>query len=812
MAITQTIHLTQHQREPFPIIDAVQNDTGRSVKMIIDDVTLASGNTGELYFKRPDNSYYNVSATLSTSDNSFTADLTQGLTKPGTTECQLRVTASSKAVSTFTFLVRVQPAVDGVPSVSQLGYTIDDIIDAANHVDQVASQFVIDDTLSIQGAAADAKATGDGLDLIDHTLEKYVGVKSLAYTSGGYIDCSGSTVNVNSVTSSSSYAYLLDSCSPGDKYIVNGTAASAAKGWCFVKSDGTRLAHQADNNVTTDMLLCIAPAESAYFVSNYRNTSTDPFCLKMTDSVMEREGFVPTSYEYTAPIRSGADFNDYTAPGSFYVSSIAVAETISNIPTSKAGRLTVYTLASASSYKQTYDTTDGFHFERAYTSGAWSSWGYDIKSNNRTHNLNLNYSDAAQISANSDLDSYTTPGNFLVATTAIAKTIDNIPELTSGRLTVLTLAGSGSAHQWFIASSNNWYARELISGTWSRWKHLIDEGYINEINVTASKAAYNALQAVIKNVPYDLAYANAYSPLKLSNYLGNIQNVHPKVLYFSSGFGGHTYWMAYTPYPYSKDGYENPCIAYSDDGYNWTNIEGNPLDNPQGNGYDSDTHLVYRSDTQTLECWYRYVGPESQSPREETIYRQTTTDGVTWSAKEVVYSNTTGSYAKFLSPAVIVENNKYCIWVVEDTGAVDYYEAPTSNVTNWTLIRSLSFTISDGGTTVKPWHIDVIKTGSTYAMLIMARNSTSVSTAKCSLFIVTSLDNVTYSNPVKVIGGAENWDRYMYRSSIVKVGSRYRIYYSAGSGGTTTIYNNATWGIGITESDSLTSGYIGLYE
>lgn len=54
------------------------------------------------------------------------------------------------------------------------------------------------------------------------------------------------------------------------------------------------------------------------------------------------------------------------------------------------------------------------------------------------------------------------------------------------------------------------------------------------------------------------------------------------------------------------------------------------------------------------------------------------------------------------------------------------------------------------------------------------------------------------------------WDRWMYRSSIVKVGNKYRIYYSAGTGGSPRVYNNSVWGLGITESNSL-ADFIGLY-
>ena len=542
-------------------------------------------------------------------------------------------------------------------------------------------------------------------------------------TSTGYINCGSANININTVTQNANYLHVLDTCSPGDVYIVNGKGGATPKIWCFVNSTGGRVQYATQTDYTASIERVVAPANAAYFISNYQPAQKEgSFVVKISDQ--------------------------------------SVAKTQSPII---AGH--VY---------------------------------------------------AITVEANSDLDDFRTPGNYKITTSAIANTILHIPELTSGRLTVLTLAGNASVHQWYISANNNWYIRELISGNWSAWKRLADYDYVQaetQKNI-AAKGAYNALQALIKNNDYDIAFANAFMPISMKNYLDNTQNVHPKVLYFENGFGGHAYWIAYTPYPYSSDAYENPCIAYSDDGYTWTNIAGNPLDDPNGTGYNSDTHLVYNQSTAMLECWYRFVGPETQTAREETIYRRTSSDGVTWNAKEIVYSNTSGNYDKLLSPAVIIDNNKYCIWVVsgENNVHIDYYEAPLSDATSWTKIRELRLTYTDSGTNVNPWHLDVIKDGATYAMLVMCRNNTQISTAKCSLFITTSTDNANYSTPVKVVGGADNWDKYMYRSSIVKVGNKYRIYYSATGGGTTTIYNNAVWGIGITESDTLTSGYIGRYQ
>lgn len=312
------------------------------------------------------------------------------------------------------------------------------------------------------------------------------------------------------------------------------------------------------------------------------------------------------------------------------------------------------------------------------------------------------------------------------------------------------------------------------------------------------KAVGQSLRTVMAN-NYTLEYANAPMPIALKSYVGDNQNVHPKVLYIPDGFGGHVYWMAYTPYPLAIDTYENPCIAYSDDGYTWENIGGNPLDDPNTSGiYDSDTHLVYRSDTGTLECWYRRVDT-TVTPNKEIIYRQTTTDGYTWSAKEQLYVNDSGDYDKLLSPAVIWDGTKYCVWVVYRAASIYYYTVDGTDAAQWTYVRRIAPTWEDRGATYIPWHIDVINDNGTYVMVMMCKSSDlSIWTTFCT----TSTDNINYLTPWVIIRGASaGWDRYQYRPSITKVGSVYRLYYSAGS---EAYGRSSVWGIGVSESTDLT--------
>lgn len=130
----QTINLTQNNFKMSPVVYMVQNDTGRSLKMILDDVTLAGTETGAVAIRRSDGSYYTITATLVAADNAFTIEADQALTQPGKTECQLKVTDSNNdVISSYTFIIMVQPSTDGVPE-EQIGYNVQDLMEAAQTI------------------------------------------------------------------------------------------------------------------------------------------------------------------------------------------------------------------------------------------------------------------------------------------------------------------------------------------------------------------------------------------------------------------------------------------------------------------------------------------------------------------------------------------------------------------------------------------------------------------------------------------------------------------------------------------------------
>lgn len=265
-------------------------------------------------------------------------------------------------------------------------------------------------------------------------------------------------------------------------------------------------------------------------------------------------------------------------------------------------------------------------------------------------------------------------------------------------------------------------------------------------------------------------FANARNRLKIINYLGNIDNIHPKVLYFEEGWNEWKFWMAYTPYPGGYTENENPSIAVSRDGINWTTPDGlvNPVEPKPDNGYNSDTHLVMNNGT--MELWWR-----SAFAGDTFIYRRTSNDGVNWSNREEVL-NSVSYGGDILSPAIIVENGRYKMWGCR-SGQVVYNES--NDGSSWNKENEVTLNINWGNLTA--WHLDVIHTDKGYELLVQAYHPGGGNNFS-NLYYVESQDNTSFSEPIMVMkpstGGS--WDNQgIYRSSVVKVSGVYHVYYSA---------------------------------
>ena len=276
-----------------------------------------------------------------------------------------------------------------------------------------------------------------------------------------------------------------------------------------------------------------------------------------------------------------------------------------------------------------------------------------------------------------------------------------------------------------------------------------------------------------------VSFANATHNLQITNYLGNVQNTHPKVLYFAEKWNGWNYWMAYTPYPFSDTQTENPSIATSQDGLNWGVPEGltNPLELAPEGGYHSDTHLVMVGNR--MEIWWRSFF-SSQNNR-EIFYRRTSTNGVSWTEKEVMLDSAV--YGKgMLSPSILYEDGKYKLWGCGiDAGEIYYNESIDGKT--WDISKERTLDIPNKN--LRPWHLDLIKTDKGYEFVIQGFMRPSGALSNTSLWYIQSDDNINFTEPIEILKPSKTIgafdDRSIYRSSPVKVGNEYVLYYAATS-------------------------------
>lgn len=265
--------------------------------------------------------------------------------------------------------------------------------------------------------------------------------------------------------------------------------------------------------------------------------------------------------------------------------------------------------------------------------------------------------------------------------------------------------------------------------------------------------------------------------VNLVNYLGNLQNIHPKVLYFDNGWNGYKFWMAYTPYPFGTAAYENPCLAASNDGINWELPNGcpSPLASKPDYGFNSDTHLVYREDTGRLECWWRgYADPLTM----DNMLMISSADGTSWT-DPVVVAPWDGIFK--LSPAIHCSDGRYIMYYVNGLEIYITRSGRNFDYTTW----STPFKINLGDPSAKVWHVDVVPSDDkVHEILFQDCGINGDSNQVSSLcYFKYNENNNTSSEIVRILDpdGSENsaLGKGIYRSSFVNAGNEQFIYVSS---------------------------------
>lgn len=270
--------------------------------------------------------------------------------------------------------------------------------------------------------------------------------------------------------------------------------------------------------------------------------------------------------------------------------------------------------------------------------------------------------------------------------------------------------------------------------------------------------------------------ANGDGYLKISPYLiSGYQSVHPSLIYFDKPWNGYKYWLAITPYRKENEKLENPCVMCSNDLFSWKKPKKgiNPLISTKNIRlyHYSDPHILFNNNK--LEIWYR-KRTRGILGDSEIILRKSSYDGVNWSTEEVLHKSV-GTFNQFMSPVVIIENNKYCIWVADwENKILKYYESKDG--ADWEFVRDIRIAPIEERYV---WHMDIKKTIKGYEMYFSAAlggyNDQKI--AYCY-----SEDNISWTIPIIVMEkGSEGAfdDDFLYRPTFIDIDNNRYIMYSA---------------------------------
>ena len=286
------------------------------------------------------------------------------------------------------------------------------------------------------------------------------------------------------------------------------------------------------------------------------------------------------------------------------------------------------------------------------------------------------------------------------------------------------------------------------------------------------------------SLPLRVKVRNTKTPLDIKTYDGGNQCLHPSCLYFENGWNGFKFWLVVTPYKNMDESIENPCIYTSNDGEHFKSCQtANPLDNIELSSeyeYNSDPELVYNSDLDRIECWWRRVQtskyPNKEERNVETLYRSFTADGTLWSTKEkmYVYHNPIDATRGAISPSIIYEDGVYNIWVSSIRTTDSKFRniiliqctngGQAKEIDTYTLKHSLS-------------HITVLKEE---GITIIVGFDVNHKGFPYVLYTIDNNFNIKYEGVLLKKGQRSSWDSSrLYRPYILKVDNQYWLYYSA---------------------------------
>ena len=292
-------------------------------------------------------------------------------------------------------------------------------------------------------------------------------------------------------------------------------------------------------------------------------------------------------------------------------------------------------------------------------------------------------------------------------------------------------------------------------------------------------------------------------PLDLPTFDGLTPVVHPDVLLLDDPISGFKWWMAMTPYPDSTR--ENPSVLCSTNGVDWEvppNATNYLFGSHKTGWYTADPQLLQLTNGQLALFWIDN-GVVSPTVNSNKLMRATSATGTNWSAALEVLTGAAAGGATFnlISPTIVSEaNGTLRMWTYGmASNSVQIWTSSTLG-SNWTWVADAT---NGNGTAWLPWHLDVVRVGSTYYSIDSRGGS-------WDKYLSTGVSSNGYSWDVdmqSIPATTNRWAEGWYRASLVTVQTDPPLFdiYAGSSHNILMATNNPGWRIGLMRGVSLTN-------
>ncbi len=310
----------------------------------------------------------------------------------------------------------------------------------------------------------------------------------------------------------------------------------------------------------------------------------------------------------------------------------------------------------------------------------------------------------------------------------------------------------------------------------------------------------------------DITLKNASKPLQIPTFEGSGQAVHPDIVKV-----GEKHVLAFTPYPFSNELYENPSIVVSNDGISWSeNGIKNPVARPEASDeLTSDPDITYLNGRFYLFYinwkWGGKLFKKARALMKQytkqyfaTINLITSENLINWSRPlQILRSGGLSSFLPFtrliVSPS-ITWDGIFKMWYVKVFGCTNtqprvYYRESLDGV-KWSREKEVSIKIPENEVL---WHIDVEKLSDNSYLMVIAAYPQSTNCGKIKrLYLALSSDGfkwTVYKKPLLTTGDEDSWDSDgLYRSTFTVEKGRMHLWYTG--------LRNGVWKIGYTCSET----------